>query len=79
MFHAVATSHSALSTSALCRTRTDLLDRLAYVVAELGRAKLQLANGSAGDAMRMDVERLRHDYGDIRDELERLRISMSAD
>jgi hypothetical protein len=63
-------------TSTVCRTRTDLLDRLADAVESLGRAKLDLRNTvesgdlSQGDFVRMEVERLRKDCGSIRVELE---------
>lgn len=60
----------------VCRTRTDLLDRLAGLVANLGCAKLQLTNSiETEDAVqlecaRLEIERLRNACSSLKAELE---------
>ena len=64
------------SVNLVCQTRTDLLDRLAAVVANLGLAKLELAAaGQSGDAVRYEntrlhIEGLRAGCRGVRAELE---------
>ena len=66
----------SISMSAVCETRTHLLDQLADAVEILGRAKLDLRNSvESGDLLRsqsvqFEVERLRQDCSAIRNELE---------
>lgn len=71
---------STLSTaSQVCPTRTQLLDRLANVLASLGHAKLELVtaadNGDTGlyDSAVFLVTRLRSESINLRSELERHR------
>jgi hypothetical protein len=60
----------------VCKTRTDLLDRLASAIESLGRAKLSLESGSLEgdvfheDSIRNQVDGLRLECGIIRQELE---------
>jgi hypothetical protein len=67
--------------SEVCKTRTDLLDRLASAVESLGRAKLSLETGSPESAsiheesLRNRVDALRLECGMIRHELEFHRIT----
>ncbi len=69
------------SLPSVCKTRTDLLDRLASAVERLGRAKLSLRESvddkvvSSSRFFGSEVERLRTDCGLIRAELEYHRAS----
>jgi hypothetical protein len=65
----------------VCKTRTDLLDRLAGALESLGLAKLSLETGSLtvddvhAESIRNHVDGLRSECGIIRRELEFHRIS----
>ena len=69
-----ASSPAAAGT--VCKTRTDLLDRLARLLVDLGRAKFALAEAlENGDRVQrhsaqFDITTLRQDCGRIRVELE---------
>jgi len=69
------------SLSAVCKTRSDILDRLASAVERLGRAKLSLCGcmedcaSTPGPFVAGEVEQLRTDCGLIRAELEYHRAS----
>lgn len=71
---------SGYQISSVCQTRTDLLDRLASIVASLGLAKRELwssvESGDRGqsESARVEVERLRHDCNSVRLELECHRV-----
>ena len=60
----------------VCKTRTELLDRLAGALESLGRAKLSLEAGEIiyGQSIRNRVDGLRVECGTIRRELEFHRI-----
>ncbi len=64
------------SMNAICRTRADMLDRLANILSNLGRVKLEIVRlAEAGDSAGYDIEtwkamQLRKDCHDIRFELE---------
>ena len=72
-------TRSPASTTSVCKTRTNLLDRLGGLVANLNRAALELASAEENldvvqyDAARSVVQGLRNDYRVIRVELERHR------
>jgi hypothetical protein len=65
----------------VCKTRTDLLDRLANAVERLGRAKLSLRESveervfTSSRFFSSEVDKLRNDCGLIRAELEYHRAS----
>lgn len=67
---------SPSSVSVVCKIRKELLDRLAGVVASLGRAKLALTSAMENrdtvryESTQLEVERLRSDCASIRVELE---------
>jgi hypothetical protein len=67
---------SSVTISAVCQTRTDLLDRLAAILANLGLAKLQLWSSVESEdpipyeSACIEVERLRQDCTEVRAELE---------
>lgn len=70
------TDQSQSSIHAVCKTRTDLLDRLAAILASLSCATFELTTaGQSGDAVnyefaQLEVERLRDDCNCVRVELE---------
>jgi hypothetical protein len=72
-------TRSPASTTSVCKTRTNLLDRLGGLVANLNRAALELASAEENldvvqyDSARSVVQGLRNDYRVIRVELERHR------
>jgi hypothetical protein len=65
----------------VCKTRMDLLDRLAGAVERLGRAKLSLetdgqnADGREKHSVRDHADALRNECGTIRSQLEYHRVS----
>jgi hypothetical protein len=67
--------------SAICKTRKDLLDRLAGTLASLGRATVELTSAvEDGDtthsrSVQVAVERLRKDCSSIRAELQEHRAT----
>ena len=70
---------SPSSTSQVCKTRTDLLDRLADVIASLGHSKLELTGAAEeGDMLlyesaKYKVVKLRGESTSIRSQLEQHR------
>jgi len=64
------------STTSVCKTRTDLLDRLGGLIATLNRAAIELTSAEESldvvqyDSARLGVQGLRNDYKSIKVELE---------
>jgi hypothetical protein len=79
--HTPNLSRSLSVAETVCKTRTNLLDRLAAAVESLGRAKLFLETESSGNnpyqeqSLRYQVDVLRLECGTIRRELEFHRLS----
>jgi hypothetical protein len=74
------TSSARLATSAVCETRTLLLDRLAGALEKLGRAKLSLETdaptaSSDTQSLRHQLDGLRSECGVVRRDLEVHRLS----